>query len=77
MDDDDEFRFNVASTHEGHLRQNGILTWFGIDMAVMTRRPTSVKTFHLFTSNIRLPCFIPNFLVCVFHPGNICIFLCK
>ena len=24
--DDDEFRFNDASTHEGHLRQNGILT---------------------------------------------------
>ena len=22
-DDDDEFRFNDASTHEGHLRQNG------------------------------------------------------
>ena len=21
--DDDEFRFNDASTHEGHLRQNG------------------------------------------------------
>ena len=27
-DDDDEFRFNDASTHEGHLRQNGKLTWF-------------------------------------------------
>ena len=26
--DDDEFRFNDASTHEGHLRQNGKLTWF-------------------------------------------------
>ena len=25
--DDDEFRFNDASTHEGHLRQNGELTW--------------------------------------------------
>ena len=25
---DDEFRFNDASTHEGHLRQNGELTWF-------------------------------------------------
>ena len=24
--DDDEFRFNDASIHEGHLRQNGILT---------------------------------------------------
>ena len=25
---DDEFRFNDVSTHEGHLRQNGELTWF-------------------------------------------------
>ena len=23
------------STHEGHLRQSGILTWFGIEMAIM------------------------------------------
>ena len=28
MDDDDEFRFNDPSTHEGHLHQNGVLTWF-------------------------------------------------
>ena len=28
LGDDDEFRFNDASTHEGHLRQNGGLTWF-------------------------------------------------
>ena len=27
-DDDDEFRFNDTSTHEGHLRQNAELTWF-------------------------------------------------
>ena len=27
-DDDDEFKFNDASTHEGHLRQNGELPWF-------------------------------------------------
>ena len=32
---DDEFRFNDTSTHEGHLRQNGILTWFGIETAIM------------------------------------------
>ena len=24
---DDELRFNDASTHEGHLHQNGVLTW--------------------------------------------------
>ena len=34
-DDDDEFRFNDASTHEGHLRQNCILTCFSIERAVM------------------------------------------
>ena len=34
-DDDDEFRFNDASTHEGHLRQNGVLTWFCNEMALM------------------------------------------
>ena len=33
-DDDDEFRFNDASAHERHLRQNGILTWFGIETAI-------------------------------------------
>ena len=33
--DDDEFRFNDTSTHEGHLRQNGELTWFCNDMIIM------------------------------------------
>ena len=32
--DDDEFRFNDASTHEGHLRQNGKLTWFCNETAI-------------------------------------------
>ena len=27
-DDYDEFRFNITSTHEGHLHQNGELSWF-------------------------------------------------
>ena len=35
MDDDDEFRFNDASTHEGHLRQNGELTWFCSETIIM------------------------------------------
>ena len=35
FDDDDEFRFNDALTHEGHMRQNGISTWFGIKTAIM------------------------------------------
>ena len=30
-----EFRFNDASTHEGHLSQNGELTWFCNDMIIM------------------------------------------
>ena len=34
VDDDDEFRFNDASTHEGHLRQNGKLTWFCNETAI-------------------------------------------
>ena len=33
-DDDDESRFNDASTHEGHLRQNGKLTWFCNETAI-------------------------------------------
>ena len=34
VDDDDEFRFNDTSTHEGHLRQNGVLTWFYNETAI-------------------------------------------
>ena len=34
-EDDDEFRFNDASTHEGHLRQNGELTWFCNETIIM------------------------------------------
>ena len=33
--DNDEFRFNDASTHEGHLRQNGELTWFCNETIIM------------------------------------------
>ena len=33
--DDDEFRFNDASTHEGHLRQNCELTWFCNEKVIM------------------------------------------
>ena len=32
---DDEFRFNDASTHEGHLRQNGELTWLCNETIIM------------------------------------------
>ena len=32
--DADEFRFNDKSTHEDHLSQNGILTFFRLKMAI-------------------------------------------
>ena len=35
LTNDDEFRFNDASTHEGHLRQNGELTWFCNETIIM------------------------------------------
>ena len=35
LDDDDEFGFKDASTHVGHLHQNGTLTWFSIESTVM------------------------------------------
>ena len=31
---DDAFRVNDASNHEGHLHQNGVLIWFGIETAI-------------------------------------------
>ena len=34
-DNDESFRFNDASTHEGHLHQDGVLTWFCNEMAKM------------------------------------------
>ena len=36
--DDDEFRFNYASTHESHLRQNGVLTWYCNKRAIIIIR---------------------------------------
>ena len=30
-----DFRFNDASTHDGHLRQNGVLTWFCNETDIM------------------------------------------
>ena len=33
--DDDEFRFNDASTHEGYLLQNCELTWFCNETVIM------------------------------------------
>ena len=32
---DDEFGFNDTSTHEDHLRQNGVLLWFCNETAIM------------------------------------------
>ena len=43
--DDDEFRFNDASTHEGHLLQNGELTWFCNETIIMiTHKCIKCKT---------------------------------
>ena len=42
IDNDDEFRFNDASTHEGNLCQNGILIWFSIEMAIQCNNNKSV-----------------------------------
>ena len=33
--DDEQFRFNDVSTHEGHLLQNGTLSYFCNEMAIM------------------------------------------
>ena len=32
-DEEEDFRFNDASIHLSHLRQNGISTWFGTETA--------------------------------------------
>ena len=54
--DDDEFRFNDASTHESHLRQNCELTWFCNETIIMishkcikckTRTNSKIKTVIL------------------------------
>ena len=39
--DDEEFRFNDVSNHEGHLRQNGVLKWC-ISSDLMTYQTTRV-----------------------------------
>ena len=44
--DDDEFRFNDASTHEGHLRQNGELTWFCSETIIMISHYVSAKVLY-------------------------------
>ena len=42
--DDDEFRFNDASTHEGHLRQNGELLWFCNETVIINHICIKCKT---------------------------------
>ena len=44
--DDDEFRFNDASTHEGHLRQNGELTWIKELARTMFSEKTDVPSIN-------------------------------
>ena len=43
IDDDDEFRFNDVSTHEGHLRQNGELTWFCNETMIMISHRSRIE----------------------------------
>ena len=43
LDDDGEFRFNDASTHEGHLRQNAAPTWFCNEAAIMILSHICIK----------------------------------
>ena len=40
---DDELRLNDPSTHKVHLRLNGILTWFVIEMAKRYVIPLKLK----------------------------------
>ena len=32
---DAEFRFNDVSNYEGHLHQNGILIWYGMETSIL------------------------------------------
>ena len=50
VDDDDELGFNDVSTHEGHLRQNGIFTCFSIERAVMVSHQVVDKDSHIITN---------------------------
>ena len=43
-DEDDDFRFKDELTHESHLRQNGILTWFCNAMAIIKSLSTRNQT---------------------------------
>ena len=54
--DDDEFRFNDASTHEGHLRQNCELTWFCNETIIMISQQPFWSTDHDHFSNLSFPC---------------------
>ena len=49
--DDDKFRFNNASTHKGHLRQNGVLTWFCNETAIMISHSILLEAEMLCTTH--------------------------
>ena len=51
---DDEFRFNDASTHEGHLRLNGELIWFCNVSAIMI----SHICIQCKTNEVKKKCYI-------------------
>ena len=61
-DDADEFRFNNMSTHEGHLHQNGVLTWFVCVEVLWPSQPNGVMLSavslpnHTFTGQVNRYC---------------------
>ena len=65
-DDDDEFRFNDASTHEGHLRQNGELTWFCNETIIMiSHKCIKCKTRTMMMMSSGLTTHQPMRVICV------------
>ena len=61
-----EFRFNDASTHEGHLRQNGELTWFCSDDDEFRFNDASTHEGHL-RQNGELTWFCSETIIMISH----------
>ena len=59
IQDDDEFRFNDASTHEGHLLQNVELTWFCNETIILTSHPL-IQEGQLSVSDERMCTLLVN-----------------
>ena len=48
--ENDDFRFNNASTYKGHLHQNGTLTWLVIATAIIIMKTGLLKYIENFTT---------------------------